>query len=107
MVGGFMLQNLNHLASIGVDDECPENTNWPAVYRRVGGYEGSKIESHFAVIRYMQDAGADYTIVHPATVCGHSESGHILEDNLWSNSFEIWHKVGSKRSPVPPGTGCQ
>ncbi|WP_153786461.1 SDR family oxidoreductase [Pseudomonas sp. EMN2] len=79
MVGGFMLQNHKHLASIGVDEECPENTNWPSVYGRVGGYEGSKIESHFAVIRYMQDAGADCTIVHPATVCGHSESGHILE----------------------------
>ncbi|HDS1817691.1 TPA: SDR family oxidoreductase [Pseudomonas putida] len=79
MVGGYMLQNLTHLASIGIDNECPENTNWPAVYSRVGGYEGSKLESHFAVIRYMQEADADYTIVHPATVCGHSESGHILE----------------------------
>ncbi|WP_087500727.1 SDR family oxidoreductase [Pseudomonas sp. SID14000] len=79
MVGGYMLQNLTHLERIGIDNEHPENTNWPAVYARVGGYEGSKLESHFAVIRYMQDAGADYTIVHPATVCGHSESGHILE----------------------------
>ena len=77
MVGGFMLQTLAHLASIGVDNERPENTHWPAVYARAGGYEGSKIESHFAVIRYMQDAGADYTVVHPATVCGHSETGHI------------------------------
>lgn len=42
-------------------------------------YEGSKLESHFAVIRYMQEVGADYAIVHPATVCGHSESGHIPE----------------------------
>ncbi|MGE8323724.1 MAG: SDR family oxidoreductase [Pseudomonas sp.] len=79
MVGGYMLQNLTHLASIGVDHEHPENTNWPAVYERVGGYEGSKLESHFAVIRYMQEVAADYAIVHPATVCGHSESGHILE----------------------------
>ncbi|KPA88092.1 non-ribosomal peptide synthase, dehydrogenase domain-containing protein [Pseudomonas asplenii] len=79
MVGGYMLQNLSHLANIGVDNECPENTDWPAVYGRVGGYEGSKLESHFAVIRHMQEAGADYTIVHPATVCGHSESGHIVE----------------------------
>jgi len=79
MVGGYMVQNLTHLASIGVDNECPENTNWPEVYGRVGGYEGSKLESHFAVIRYMQEVGADYTIVHPATVCGHSESGHIPE----------------------------
>ncbi|AHC82250.1 MULTISPECIES: SDR family oxidoreductase [Pseudomonas] len=79
MAGGYMLQNLTHLASIGVDNAHPENTNWPAVYGRVGGYEGSKLESHFAVIRYMQEVGADYSIVHPATVCGHSESGHIPE----------------------------
>ncbi|XBT41853.1 SDR family oxidoreductase [Pseudomonas viridiflava] len=79
MVGGYMLQNLTHLASIGVDNERPENTNWPAVYSRAGGYEGSKLESHFAVIRFMQEVGADYSIVHPATVCGHSESGHIPE----------------------------
>lgn len=79
MVGGFMLQNLAHLAHIGVDIQRPEDTNWPAVYRRAGGYEGSKLEAHFEVIRYMQEADADYTIVHPATVCGHSESGHIPE----------------------------
>lgn len=78
MVGGFMLQNLDHLARIGVDTKRPENTDWPAVYGRVGGYEGSKLEAHFAVIRHMQDAGAAYSIVHPATVCGQSESGHIL-----------------------------
>ncbi|MBV4491937.1 SDR family oxidoreductase [Pseudomonas oryzicola] len=78
MVGGYMVQNFAFLTRIGVDYDCPANTDWPAVYSRVGGYEGSKLESHFAVIRYMQQAGADYTIVHPATVCGHSESGHIL-----------------------------
>ncbi|WP_422403752.1 SDR family oxidoreductase [Pseudomonas sp. GZD-209] len=101
MVGGFMLQNLNHLASIGVDHECPENTNWPAVYRRVGGYEGSKIESHFAVIRYMQDAGADYTIVHPATVCGHSESGHILEGQPLA---ELIRNLAQGRFKAVPGS---
>lgn len=78
MVGGYMLQNSAHLTSIGIDQQCPEHTDWPAVYRRVGGYEASKLEAHFAVIRYMQAQRADYTIVHPATVCGHSESGHIL-----------------------------
>ncbi|MDH1551317.1 MULTISPECIES: SDR family oxidoreductase [Pseudomonas] len=79
MVGGYMLQNFSHLASIGVDHEHPEHTDWPAVYRRVGGYEASKLEAHFAVIRYMQGAGAAYSIVHPATVCGDSERGHILD----------------------------
>ena len=44
----------------------------------MGGYEGSKLEAHFAVIRYMQAHSAEYAVVHPATVCGHSSSGHIL-----------------------------
>jgi nucleoside-diphosphate-sugar epimerase len=78
MVGGYMLQNIAHLGSIGIDHQCPETTDWPAVYKRVGGYEASKLEAHFAVIRYMQAQRAAYTIVHPATVCGHSKSGHIL-----------------------------
>lgn len=101
MVGGFMLQNLNHLASIGVDIQCPENTNWPAVYARVGGYEGSKLESHFAVIRYMQDADADYTIVHPATVCGHSENGHILDGQPLA---ELIRNLAQGRFKAIPGS---
>ncbi|MEN4825871.1 SDR family oxidoreductase [Pseudomonas sp. P39-UII1] len=101
MVGGYMLQNLSHLASIGVDHECPENTNWPAVYRRAGGYEGSKLESHFAVIRYMQEAGAEYTIVHPATVCGHSESGHILEGQPLA---EVIRNLAQGRFKAVPGS---
>ncbi|MFJ2524256.1 SDR family oxidoreductase [Pseudomonas capeferrum] len=101
MVGGFMLQNLTHLNSIGVDITCPENTDWPAVYARVGGYEGSKLESHFAVIRYMQDADADYTIVHPATVCGHSENGHILEGQPFS---ELIRNLAQGQFKAVPGS---
>lgn len=78
MVGGYMLRNEPHLLGIGVDIAQPERTDWPAVYRRVGGYEGSKLEAHFAVVRYMHEVGGDYAIVHPATVCGHSETGHIV-----------------------------
>ncbi|MBF8739563.1 SDR family oxidoreductase [Pseudomonas guariconensis] len=101
MVGGFMLQNLAHLASIGIDNERPENTDWPAVYGRVGGYEGSKLESHFAVIHYMQEAGADYSIVHPATVCGHSESGHIMEGQPLA---ELIRNLAQGRFKAVPGS---
>ncbi|BDM23333.1 MULTISPECIES: SDR family oxidoreductase [Pseudomonas] len=101
MVGGFMLQNLGHLASIGVDYDCPENTKWPAVYGRVGGYEGSKLEAHFAVIRYMQQVGADYTIVHPATVCGHSQSGHILKGQPLA---ELIRNLAQGRFKAVPGS---
>lgn len=101
MVGGFMLQNLAHLASIGIDNERPENTDWPAVYGRVGGYEGSKLESHFAVIHYMQEAGADYSIVHPATVCGHSESGHIMDRQPLA---ELIRNLAQGRFKAVPGS---
>ena len=101
MVGGFMLQNLTYLAKVGVDIVCPENTHWPAVYGRVGGYEGSKLESHFAVIRYLQEADADYTIVHPATVCGHSETGHILEGQPLA---ELIRNLAQGRFKAVPGT---
>jgi hypothetical protein len=55
---------------LGIDHQRAEHTGWITVYKRAGGYEASKLESHFAVIRYMQEQQADYTIVHPAPVCG-------------------------------------
>lgn len=78
MVGGFMLRNHVHLQRLGVDLQQPDSSDWPAVYRRSGGYEGSKIEAHFAVLRRMRELGGRLTCVHPATLCGHSVSGHIL-----------------------------
>lgn len=78
MVGGYMLENHGHLRRVGIDLQQPARTDWPAVYQRVGGYEGSKLEAHFKVLEYMQAQGGELTIVHPATVCGHSQTGHIL-----------------------------
>ena len=79
MLGGYMLKNHEHLQRIGIDPRHPELTNWPAVYRRVGGYEGSKLEAHFATLEVMSARGGEITVVHPATVCGHSRTGHILD----------------------------
>ena len=79
MIGGFMLKNHEHLQRIGIDPRSPELTNWSAVYRRVGGYEGSKLQAHFATLALMSAKGGEITVVHPATVCGHSRTGHILE----------------------------
>lgn len=79
MIGGFMLKNHEHLRRIGIDPLHPQSTDWPAVYRRVGGYEGSKLEAHFATLALMAAKGGEMTVVHPATVCGHSRTGHILE----------------------------
>ncbi len=79
MIGGYMLKNHEHLQRIGIDPRHPQLTNWPAVYRHVGGYEGSKLEAHFATLEVMAAKGGEITVVHPATVCGHSRTGHILD----------------------------
>lgn len=79
MIGGYMLKNHEHLQRIGIDPRYPGLTDWPAVYRRVGAYEGSKIEAHFATLELMSAKGGEMTVVHPATVCGHSRTGHILD----------------------------
>jgi len=78
MVGGFMLANHAHLQRIGVNLQHPEQTDWDRLYRRSGAYEGSKLEAHFRVRARMAELQASLTLVHPATVCGHSRSGHIL-----------------------------
>lgn len=78
MVGGYMLANHAHLQRLGIDLQNPERTDWAAVYRRSGAYEGSKLEAHFRVLARMRELSAELTVVHPATVCGHSRSGHIL-----------------------------
>jgi dihydroflavonol-4-reductase len=78
LAGGFMLANHAHLRSLGVDLQQPGRTDWDAVYRRAGGYEGSKLEAYFRVRAYMAQHQGALTVVHPATVCGHSRTGHIL-----------------------------
>ncbi|MCU1753826.1 SDR family oxidoreductase [Pseudomonas helleri] len=79
MIGGYMLKNHDHLQRIGIDPRYPQRTNWPAVYRQVGGYEASKLEAHFATLDVMAAKGGEMTVVHPATVCGHSRTGHIVD----------------------------
>ncbi|MDP2746243.1 SDR family oxidoreductase [Pseudomonas sp.] len=78
MVGGFMLANHGHLQRIGIGLQQSERTDWDKVYKRTGAYEGSKLEAHFRVRARMAELQAALTVVHPATVCGHSRSGHIL-----------------------------
>lgn len=99
MVSGFMLENHAHLQRVGVDLQQPARTDWPAVYRRVGGYEGSKLEAHFKVLECMQTLGGELTIVHPATVCGHSQTGHILPAQPLAEL--ISNLAGGKLSAIP------
>lgn len=103
LVSGFMLANHGHLQRIGVDLQQPARTDWPAVYRRVGGYEGSKLEAHFKVLECMQALGGELTIVHPATVCGHSRSGHILPTQPMA---ELIRNLAKGKLSAIPGTAA-
>lgn len=73
---GFMLTLPAHLTSAGVRPDG--RTDWAQVYCRVGAYEASKYESHFAVRAQAEALGVPTTIVHPATATGHSQTGEIL-----------------------------
>lgn len=99
MIGGYMLKDHGHLQRIGIDPGSPESTDWPAVYRKVGGYEGSKLEAHFATLDVMSAQRGEMTIVHPSTVCGHSSTGHIPDGQPLVDL--IRNLVQGKLSAVP------
>ena len=76
-LSGYMLTLLSHLQQAGVCLEQPDQTNWQSVYQQLGAYEASKIEAHFAWIKQAEHLTIDWTIIHPATVCGDAVSGEI------------------------------
>ena len=100
-IGGYMLKNHEHLQRIGIDPRDPELTNWPAVYQRVGAYEASKLEAHFATLELMSAKGGELTVVHPATVCGHSRTGHILDGQPL---VELIRNLAQGKLTAVPGT---
>jgi len=101
MVGGYMLCNAPHLARVGVHAGQPERTDWPAVYRRVGGYEGSKLEAHYRVHAEMSLGGGALTVVHPATLCGHTQTGHMLPGQPFA---ELARQLSERRLRAIPGS---
>lgn len=106
MVGGFMLQNLSHLASIGVDNECPETRTGPrstAVQVATKAASSSPILRSSVTCRKRARITQSFILLRCVAT---ARVGTFWKDNLWPNSFETWHKAGSKLFPVPPGTGC-
>lgn len=77
-VSGYMLTMHDHLRQAGVNLDQPMATDWTPVYTRLGAYEASKIEAHFAVIDTCNRLGVAWTMIHPATVVGHSQTGEIF-----------------------------
>lgn len=106
-VSGFMLANTAHLERIGVRPSEPERTDWPRIYRKLGGYEASKLEGAFSVRAFASQHRLDTVEIQPATVAGHTETGEIdpgqplygLMDNLFHGRMAMM--PGSPRHWLP------
>lgn len=85
---GFMLENLQHLAHLGIDPAQPEQTHWRDVYRRAGAYEARKLESALKVRSLAAQTAIDMVEVQPATVAGHSQTGEL--DAAQSEGLQYW-----------------
>ncbi|MFK0003455.1 SDR family oxidoreductase [Paenarthrobacter sp. NPDC090522] len=74
------LERLVHLSGYRVGGQDPVNVPWSAErraaeYRRLGAYEGSKVESDAVVQAAAIAAGVPLTMVNPASVIGDSRTG--------------------------------
>ncbi len=80
------LTRLVHLSGYRVGGQDPAEVPWDdsrraAEYKRLGAYEGSKVESDAVVQAAALSLGVPFTMVNPATVIGDSvkgESGQVV-----------------------------
>jgi thioester reductase-like protein len=101
-VSGYMLTMTEHLHKLGISGDGSK-TDWPAIYQRVGAYEASKLEVHFAIKRAALALKVPLTVIHPATVVGHSESGEIAPNQEFSRT--LTDLIKGKLFAVPDGGG--
>ncbi|SEI77650.1 Thioester reductase domain-containing protein [Arthrobacter sp. yr096] len=74
------LTRLVHLSGYRVGGQDPADVPWDAArrakeYKRLGAYEGSKVESDAVVQAAALSLGVPFTMVNPATVIGDSVNG--------------------------------
>lgn len=101
-VSGYMLTILSHLQQVGVCLEQPDRTNWLSVYQQLGAYEASKIEAHFAWIQQAEHLAIDWTIIHPATVCGDAVSGEIPNNQPIAQMIDLLKRRKMSAIPATP-----
>lgn len=101
-VSGYMLTIKPHLQQAGIDINCLDNTDWPQVYKRLGAYEASKFEAHFAWIQQAKNIGVAWTIIHPATVIGDETTGEIADNQAISQMLK---DLKTGKLAAIPGSG--
>ncbi|MGJ3189587.1 SDR family oxidoreductase [Paenarthrobacter sp. FR1] len=106
------LTRLVHLSGYRVGGQDPAEVPWAverraSEYKRLGAYEGSKVESDAVVQAVALSLGVPFTMVNPATVIGDSvngESSQVL--GLASSVLDLFHGKlpalpGNNRTFVP------
>lgn len=100
-VSGYMMTIKAHLQQLGVSRDGA--ADWPKLYQQVGVYEASKIEAHYAIKAQAAALQMPLTVVHPATVIGHSQTGELAGNQAFFQSVDDLLK--GKLPAVPGGQG--
>ncbi|MEL0027345.1 MAG: SDR family oxidoreductase, partial [Perlucidibaca sp.] len=98
-VSGYMLTMHEHLRRLGITGDGSD-ADWAAIYARTGAYEASKLEAHFAVRRMARTLDVPLTVIHPATLLGHADSGELPETQEMARSIR---QLLAGQIPAAPG----
>jgi nucleoside-diphosphate-sugar epimerase/pimeloyl-ACP methyl ester carboxylesterase len=91
------LERLVHISGYRVGGQDPSTVPWSEehraqVYRELGGYEASKVESDAIFQARAQERGVPWTIVNPATVIGDSATGESDQHmGIVTTIEQMWH----------------
>ena len=99
-LSGFMLQHRAHLARLGIATDG-QARDWAAVYRRAGGYEASKLQSHADMLAQARQRKQPLLVLHPATVAGHSVEGELPTH---AALYQLCQQLLTGRLSALPGT---
>lgn len=102
LASGFMVTNKNLLARTGLNNYRNWTaSDWKRLYRQLGGYEASKFEAHFLALLALEESKLPWTIVHPAAVVGHSQTGEI---NQYLGLVSVIDQLRQGKMPAIPGS---
>lgn len=87
------LQRIVHISEYRVGGQDPSLIDWPQdyrdrLYRKLGAYEASKVESDAIFQALGNERGIPWSIVNPATVIGHSATGESDQYIGLAGTFE-------------------
>lgn len=102
------LQRIVHISGYRVGGQDPATVPWSeehraAVYKELGGYEASKVESDAIFQARALERGIPWTIVNPASVIGDSATGESDQHiGLATTIEQIWDGTATA---LPAGRG--